>query len=93
MSSEIGRNISAETVRRVLHNARFHGRTPRRKPLISYTNRKKRLSFAKNHISKPESFWNTVLFSDESKFNLYGSDGRYKVWREAGKELDPANTI
>ncbi|GFX31428.1 transposable element Tcb2 transposase [Trichonephila clavipes] len=54
---------------------------------------KKRLSFAKEHISKPESFWNTVIFSDESKFNLYRSDGQYKVWRQVGKELDPKNTI
>ncbi|GFY31304.1 transposable element Tcb2 transposase [Trichonephila clavipes] len=51
------------------------------------------LSFAKERISKPESFWNTVIFSDESKFNPYRSDGQYKVWRQVGKELDPKNTI
>ncbi|GFX65192.1 transposable element Tcb2 transposase [Trichonephila clavipes] len=54
---------------------------------------KKRLYFAKEHISKPESFWNTVIFSGESKFNLYSSDGQYKVWRQVGEELDPKNTI
>ncbi|GFW84597.1 transposable element Tcb1 transposase [Trichonephila clavipes] len=79
VSSEIGKKISAETVRRVLHNAGFHGRTPVRKPLINCVNRKKRLYFAKEHISKPESFWKAVIFSDESKFNLYRSDGLYKV--------------
>ncbi|GFX14180.1 transposable element Tc1 transposase [Trichonephila clavipes] len=93
ISSEIWEKISAETVRRVLHNAGFHGRTPVRKPLINCVNRKNRLPFAKEHISKPESFWNTVIFSDESKFNLYRSDGQYKVWRQVGKELDPKNTI
>ncbi|GFW66319.1 hypothetical protein TNCV_1712181 [Trichonephila clavipes] len=35
ISSEIGKKISAETVRRVLHNAGFHGRTPVRKSLIN----------------------------------------------------------
>ncbi|GFT53627.1 uncharacterized protein TNCV_4986231 [Trichonephila clavipes] len=35
ISSEIGKNISAENVRRVLYNAGFHGRTPVRKPLIN----------------------------------------------------------
>ncbi|GFT40289.1 transposable element Tc1 transposase [Trichonephila clavipes] len=93
ISSAIGEKISAETVRRVLHNARLHGRIPVRKPLINCVNRKKRLSLAKKHISKPESFWNTVIFSDERKFNLYRSDGQYKVWRQVGKELDPKNTI
>ncbi|GFW99605.1 hypothetical protein TNCV_3418381 [Trichonephila clavipes] len=48
--------ISVETIRRVLHNAGIHGRTPVRKPLINSVYRKKRLSFAKEHISKPESF-------------------------------------
>ncbi|GFV27065.1 uncharacterized protein TNCV_4853021 [Trichonephila clavipes] len=27
------------------------------------------------------------------KFNLYGSDGQFKIWREAGKSLAPKNTI
>ncbi|GFS80183.1 transposable element Tcb2 transposase [Trichonephila clavipes] len=35
----------------------------------------------------------TLIFSDESKFNLYRSDGQYKVWRQVGKELDPKNAI
>ncbi|GFX55766.1 transposable element Tcb1 transposase [Trichonephila clavipes] len=48
---------------------------------------------AKEHRLKPISVWNTVIFSDGSKFNLYGSDGRFKIWREAGKALAPKNTI
>ncbi|GFV41126.1 transposable element Tc1 transposase [Trichonephila clavipes] len=35
----------------------------------------------------------TLIFSDESKFNIYSSDGQYKVWRQVGKELDPKSTI
>ncbi|GFW72018.1 transposable element Tc1 transposase [Trichonephila clavipes] len=93
ISSEIAKKISVETVRRVLHNAGFHGHTPVRKPLINCVDRKKRLSFAKEHISKPESFWNTAIFFDESKFNPYRSDGQYKVWRQVWKELNPKNTI
>ncbi|GFW22218.1 transposable element Tcb1 transposase [Trichonephila clavipes] len=30
--------------------------------------------------------------SSKSKFNLYGSDGRFKIWREAGKALAAKNT-
>jgi hypothetical protein len=32
-------------------------------------------------------FWNHVIFSDESKFNLFGSDGRKTVWRKPNTEL------
>ncbi|GFV22467.1 transposable element Tcb1 transposase [Trichonephila clavipes] len=93
MFSTIVENISDETIRRTLHQYGFHGRTPIRKPLIKYVNRQKRVIFAKEHRSKPISFWNTVIFSDESKFNLYGSDGRFKIWRETRKALAPKNTI
>ncbi|GFX27907.1 hypothetical protein TNCV_3083301 [Trichonephila clavipes] len=44
-------------------------------------------SFAKERISKPESYFGTMSFS----VNLYRSDGQYKVWRQVGK--DPKNTI
>ncbi|GFS76049.1 HTH_Tnp_Tc3_2 domain-containing protein [Trichonephila clavipes] len=47
ISSEIGKKSSAETVRRVLHNAGFHDRTPVRKPLINCVNRKKETIFCK----------------------------------------------
>ncbi|CAK9815645.1 Transposable element Tc1 transposase [Anthophora plagiata] len=32
-----------------------------------------------------------IIFSDESKFNLFGSDGRQKVWRKPNTELELKN--
>ncbi|GFU84788.1 uncharacterized protein TNCV_2127291 [Trichonephila clavipes] len=77
-----GQSVSAETVRRVLRKAGCNGRVARKKPLIGKRNRVKRLKFAKEHILKPQQFWNEVIFSDESKFNIFGSDGRRMVWRK-----------
>lgn len=34
-------------------------------------------------------YWNCVIWSDESKFNLFGSDGKAMVWRTLKEELDP----
>ena len=48
-----------------------------------------RLEYAKNYRKKPLDFWNKVLWSDESKFNLFGSDGRVIVWRSAREEFGP----
>lgn len=88
---EVGKSCNPETIRRVLHNAGYHGRIIRKKPFISQVNRQKRVNFAKEHINQSESFWNTVIFSDETKINIHGSDGRDKVWRKANSEFEPKN--
>ncbi|GFW26886.1 transposable element Tcb1 transposase [Trichonephila clavipes] len=63
-------------------------RAARKKPFISERNRRKRLDFAKSHVNLSDEFWNTVIFSDESKFNIFGSDGRQYVWRTPNIELE-----
>ncbi|XP_055924554.1 uncharacterized protein LOC129956648 [Argiope bruennichi] len=51
-------------------------------------NRKLRLDFAKATIDWPDEFWNKVIFSDESKFNIFGSAGRRYVWRKPNSEFE-----
>ncbi|GFU73123.1 transposable element Tc1 transposase [Trichonephila clavipes] len=41
----------------------------------------------------PQQFWNEVIFSDESKFNIFGSDGRRMVWRKPNTSHHPKHTI
>jgi hypothetical protein len=85
-------HVSAQTVRRAIKGDGFNGRIARKKPYISKVNRGKRLIFANQYILRDQRFWNNVLFTDESKFNLFGSDGRVKVWRKPNTELDIKNT-
>ncbi|KAK6751270.1 hypothetical protein RB195_002945 [Necator americanus] len=66
---------SVRTVRRHLQDAAFSGRRPAKTPLISKKNRVARVKCVKEHIGWTPQQWNKVLFSDESKFNLMGSDG------------------
>ncbi|GFV67025.1 transposable element Tcb1 transposase [Trichonephila clavipes] len=63
----------------------------RRKPFVSKVNRKKRIDFAKENEKQDRNFWNSVIFSDESKFNIHGSDGHQKVWKKANAALEPKN--
>lgn len=86
-----GKEVNSRTVRRVLNKAQYNARVCRKKPLISKVNQAKRLNFAKEYQNHPTSFWNKVLFSDESKFNVYRSDGRVLVWRRPGTELQKKN--
>lgn len=52
---------------------------------------KKRLDFACAHKNKDREFWDRVLFTDESKYNIYGSDGRGYVWRKNKEALKKQN--
>ncbi|GFT64804.1 transposable element Tcb2 transposase [Trichonephila clavipes] len=63
----------------------------RRKPFVSKVNRKKRIDFAKENEKQDRNYWNSVIFSDESKLNIHGSDGHQKVWRQANAALEPKN--
>ena len=90
-ASEI--TVNPQTVRNVLHCAGIRGRRPRKKPFISEVNRVKRLAFAKQYVNHSASYWETVIFSDESKYNLFGSDGCNYVWRKPNTELQTKNLL
>lgn len=53
---------------------------------------KARLAWARELSKWKMVHWQRVLFSDELKFNLIGSDGLEYCWRRPGKVLDPKNT-
>ncbi len=48
--------------------------------------KKARKQFAEDKQTKDMDYWNHVLWSDESKINLFGSDGVKRVWRQPGDE-------
>lgn len=76
--------VSPTTVARRLREKGLYGRIGVKKPLISPKNRRNRLIFAEKHLSWTIEDWEKVLFSDESKFSLFGSDGRLYVRRPKG---------
>ena len=61
-----------------------------RKPLISDANQKKRLQFAREHKDWTLEQWKKVMWSDESRFILFQSDGRVRVRREADEVMHPS---
>uniref|UniRef100_A0A4W5JT17 Tc1-like transposase DDE domain-containing protein n=4 Tax=Hucho hucho TaxID=62062 RepID=A0A4W5JT17_9TELE len=81
-----GQPVSAQTIRRTLHQIGLHGCRPRRKPLLKMMHKKARKQFAEDKQTKDMDYWNHVLWSDETKINLFGSDGVKRVWRQPGEE-------
>jgi transposase len=88
-----GKNVNPETIRKTIRENGNNGRIARKKPFISETNRQKRLKFAEEHKDRPETYWNKTIFADESKFNIFGPDGRTRVWRKPNTEHNKENTI
>ncbi|CAK9819099.1 Transposable element Tcb1 transposase [Anthophora quadrimaculata] len=86
ISPYLKQEISVRTVQRRLNKVNLIGRVARKKPLISEKNRRARLQFAKVHIKWTAEEWSKVVFTDESKFNRFGSDGKCYVRRTAGEE-------
>lgn len=93
ISNESGNNVSASTVRRTLNSNGLHGRVPRKKPFISAVNKKKRLEFAKNLVGSSQNFWNRTIFTDESKFEIFGGGRKQKIWRLKNEEMHPKNLL
>lgn len=87
------REICSRTVRNRLTEAGLRGCIARKKPLVSKKNLSKRLQFAKEHAAKPLSFWQNILWSDETKINMFGSDGKVYVRRPPNKQNDPRYTL
>ena len=78
-------NVSRQTVSRRLQEIGMFNRTPRKKPLVSSKN--KRLEFANRYVIWTYENWAKVFFSDESKFNLFGNNGKNNVKRCIGERL------
>ncbi len=79
-----GQHVSAQTICRTLHQIGLHGCRSRRKPLLKMMHKK-----AMQTVCWRLRTWITgtyVLWSDETKINLFGSDGVKHVWRKSGEE-------
>jgi hypothetical protein len=85
----MGISVSSITIRRRLSGFGLKGRIPRKKTYLNLRQRKKRVQWAKEHINWSENQRKQIIWSDESKILLFGSDGRKYVRRRVGEELHP----
>ena len=63
--------LSAQSVRNRSHEIGMFGRVATKKSYINKVNRRKCLKFAKQMLEKPMDFWQTFIWSDESKFERF----------------------
>ena len=85
--------VSWRTVSRHLNDVDLIGCVAIKNPYISKKNQKARLDFAKQNREWTSENWKRVAFSDELKFNLFGSDGRWYIRHPVGSWYDSRNQI
>ena len=81
------------SIKRVLYQHNLKGRSARKRPLLQNCLKKARLRFATAHEDKDHTFWRNVLWSDETKIELFGHHDHRYVWRKKGEACKPKNTI
>src|SRR6266511_2302419 len=81
-------NVSQITIKRHLHEHNIYGRIGAKKPFVKEANRIKRLAWAKKRKDWMDE-WERVIWSDESKFEVFKGDGKRYVWRNAQEKYYP----
>ena len=80
-------SISSQTVCRHLRKSGLRPVVKKKRPFLKPHQRRARLHFAQSHQEWTLEDWKRVIWSDETKINRMGSDGRKWVWKEVGEPL------
>ena len=83
--SSNNRHISTSTVQERLRESGLHGQIASKKPLLKDNNNNKRLAWAKKHKQWTLDWWKSVLWSDESKFEIFVFNCRVFVGCRVGE--------
>jgi transposase len=93
LANEHGATVSYNTVRNVLENNSLYAYSPAKKPALSAKHIRTRFLMAQSWLGLTERELQSIVFSDESKFNLLYSDGKPFVWRGPDCRLMKENII
>ncbi|KAK3557148.1 hypothetical protein QTP70_024722 [Hemibagrus guttatus] len=88
-----GTKVTKATISNTLHRQGLKSCSARRVPLLKPVHVWARLKFAREHLDDPEEDWENVIWSDETKIELFGKNSTCRVWRRKNAELHPKNTI
>ncbi|GFR85959.1 transposable element Tc1 transposase [Elysia marginata] len=90
-----GRNnqrLAANMVRRRLYTSGRRARRPYIGPILTQRQGHQRTLWAQEHAAWDRIQWQSVVFSDESRFCIDHADGRVRVWRRSGERYQ-ANCV
>ena len=62
----------------------LYGRVARLKPLLSKRHMTAHLEFAKRHLKDSQTMRNKIVWSDETKIDLFGLNAKHHIWKKPG---------
>ncbi|KAK3547237.1 hypothetical protein QTP86_017820 [Hemibagrus guttatus] len=88
-----GTKVTKATISSTLRRQGLKSCSARRVPLLKPVHVRAHLKSAREHLDDPEEDWENVIWSDETKIELFGKNSTCRVWRRKNAELHPKNTI
>ena len=92
INNVISSPVTPQTVRNALKENDFRSITKQKCPLLTRAHWLQRLKFAQYHQNWTVEDWKRVLWSDETKINRIGSDGKVYTWKKKGEPLSDRTT-
>jgi len=87
LQSITNQSFTTQTTHNHLRTAGMKAVVKAKKPLLTKRDRKEWMDFALARLHWTVEGWKTVVWSDETKINRLGSDGRKWAWKKAGEGL------
>ncbi len=84
----VGTIVTKKTINNTLRHEGLKSCSARKVPLLKKAHVQARLKFANDS----EENWVKLLWSDETKFKLFGINSTHRVWRRRNAAYDPKNT-
>jgi transposase len=84
--------VHPQTIRNVLKEHGYRAASKRKVPLLKKTHRQRRLKWALEHANWTVEDFKRILWTDETKINRIGSDGKVYVWKKRGEAISDRTT-
>ena len=82
----VGTTVTKRTIRNTLHRGGLKSCCARKVPLLKTAHVQACLKFAKEHLDDPEEAWQKVMWSGETKIELFSINSTRRVWRNRNAE-------
>uniref|UniRef100_A0AAY5KEI0 Transposase Tc1-like domain-containing protein n=1 Tax=Esox lucius TaxID=8010 RepID=A0AAY5KEI0_ESOLU len=88
-----GTTVTKKKIGNTLRCEELKSCNTRKVPLLKKVHVQVRLKFANEHLNDSEEKWVKVLWSDETKIELFGINSTRCVWRRRNAAYDPKDII